>query len=163
LWFPQINEETLKLQTLLSTQFVVQFSIQGLVKPNNVIHDKHFKQIGSTLSNIVTNYIEMNKSPHRDIVKTASKTLINLRSEGYLSDFWMIDQFRTISDMEVPEIDKLVSKILIWYRQEITQCKANIKNLEFEVSDVQQQLCEYDAKGARIDSSFEKRRNMKFK
>jgi|GEM_PF-5487187 len=154
------NKSIINLHTHLTTQYIIQFSIQKFVKPNSSINQDHYKKIINLLSKLTIEKIKTVNHEAVPLAQTASKSLSRLKREDLYSIVWMIDQLGTLSDLLPVETRKLFPDIANSLDASILKCIAFIKKTKFKNEGFQEDFFENNSKDAAIDQTPNRKRNV---
>jgi len=159
-WLPDSDKNLIKLHSLLTTQYILQFSIKKYLKPNNLIALSHYHKIKLMLSQICIEYIKKVDHEAKDISITASRLLIRQKEEGTNSLIWMIEQIGTISDVEQSQVRKLFPTIADCLDAAIAKSVITIRKTKFNLGSYQEDLFEKNARQAAVDEVRGRKRNV---
>ena len=157
------TKNQIKIHSFISTQYVSQFSIQTLVKPNNLFQEKTFLKTKRYIFNHTIRHLDLINDPAKIFAKTAAKLVFAQSVENVYSRILLLDQFTSLREMDDSKIIEFYPKMSVWLNKAIVDCKNNIKKTKFSTDDKQMGLYSDNTNDASIDDEKTTLRNTTIK
>jgi len=160
---PDADRHIIRIQSVLSAQYVVQFSIKSFIKPENPVEQKVFKGVKKSILNLTNRQIDLINHSAKITAKATSRLLLSQASECVQSRILMLSQFSTLQDMDDSKLIEFFLKMDSFLKKSITDCTNQIRHSKFPKRPQQNELFGKNANSAIIKSSTDSLRNTKVK
>lgn len=158
-FLPNSDEELIRINSNISTQYVLQFSIRPFVRTGNQIHNKIYKNIKLDIFNHTINQINLFDHPAKIPARAAAWLIASKSDENVYSRLLLLDQFTALQEIDEAKQVEIYPKMSAWLVKLIVDCHTYIKKSNLTTKDPQMEFFSNNANNASLDENKRNLRN----